>query len=73
MKNNKDYPASRLLYILAYLLLMVGILLVLIGILYQPYYKFTVNGEFIGYYKSYKEYEEIYNYYSQCIHIDIIG
>ena len=70
MKNNKDYPASRLLYILAYLLLMVGILLVLIGILYQPYYKFTVNGEFIGYYKSYQEYEEIYNNINKELYIN---
>ena len=60
MKNNKDYHANRLWYCLAYLLLLVGICLVLIGVLYQPYYKFTVNGEFIGYYKTYQEYEKIY-------------
>lgn len=61
MENEEISPASRLWYILAYFLILVGICLVLINVIYKPYLKVTVNGEFIGYYKSIEEFENTYS------------
>lgn len=59
MKENKKYPASRLRSLLG-ILLLTGIVTVLTNIIYQPYYKYTINGEFVGYYKSYEDYKKTY-------------
>ena len=58
MNKKKKYPASRLYYTFILTTILVGIFIIFIGIGYRPYYKFFVGEEFIGYYKSYKEYEE---------------
>ena len=61
MKSDKDYPASRFAITLISILFLVGIILNLLLVFYKPYYKYTVNGNFIGYYKTQEEYEECYN------------
>lgn len=60
MKENKKYPASRLRSLLG-ILLLTGIVTVLTNIVYKPYYKYTIDGEFIGYYKSYEDYKKTYD------------
>lgn len=70
MNKKKKYPASRLYYTFILTTILVGIFIIFIGIGYRPYYKFFVGEEFIGYYKSYKEYEEIYNSIEKEINVD---
>lgn len=61
MNKQEDYPAIRLKYIIYCIALLVGICMTFIGIGFRPYYKLFINEEFIGYYKTYEEYEQLYN------------
>lgn len=65
MNDKSAYPASKgLVIIILFIFLIVGTYIGLIFSLFKPYYKCYVNDNFIGYYKSYKEYED---YYSKII------
>lgn len=61
MEKNAKYPASRLMPYLYLFIILVGFVFTSIFLLFKPYYKATINGEFIGYYKSYEEYIEFYD------------
>ena len=61
MKKSKKYPACWLKLYFYYIILLVGFILAFIFLMFKPYYKATINGEFIGYYKNYEEFEEYYN------------
>lgn len=61
MQKSKKYPASRLMPYFIFFIILMGFILTFIALLFKPYYKVTMDGEFIGYYKSYEEYEDFYN------------
>lgn len=61
MEKNTEYPARRLYKYLIWLIAMVVILLGFIFLLFKPYYKVTIDGEIVGYYKDRNEFEQVYN------------
>lgn len=62
MNKKNACLANRLMLYINLILLLVGILISYIFISYDFYYEVTVQDEFIGYYKTYEEFE---NYYSK--------
>ena len=68
MKKSKKYPACWLKLYFYYIILLVGFILAFIFLMFKPYYKATINGEFIGYYKNYEEFEEYYEDRTVPIH-----
>ena len=55
------YPVSKIIWNMASIILLIGFIIILFYIFYKPYYKLTVNDNFIGYYKDYNEFENLYN------------
>ena len=55
------YPVSKIIWNIASIILLIGFIIILFYIFYKPYYKLTVNDNFIGYYKDYNEFENLYN------------
>ena len=55
------YPVSKIIWNIASVILLIGFIVILFYIFYKPYYKLTVNDNFIGYYKDYNEFENLYN------------
>lgn len=61
MKQNKKHPARKGIIILILFLIIVGSYLTILFSNFKPYYKIYCNDIFLGYYKNYNEYEDLYN------------
>ena len=61
MKQNKKHPARKGIIILILFLVIVGSYLTILFSNFKPYYKIYYNDIFLGYYKNYNEYEDLYN------------
>lgn len=57
MSNNTDYPACSFKRLFILIALSVGFILSFIFLIYEPYYEVTLNGEFVGYYKNYEDFQ----------------
>lgn len=65
-----NYPARRVLANFIILILLAGTVLGFTFLLFKPYYKGTLNGEFIGYYINTEEYKEYYDKIEKEIEVD---
>ena len=70
--KKKAYPVKKTIQYLLLAFIVTGFLLVFISLIFKPYYKVTINDEFIGYFKDYEEYQNCYNKLSQNIYEDDI-
>ena len=60
MKNNEAHPARKGLIIFLFIIFFIIAYVSLIFSLFKPYYKFSINNNFIGYYKNYEDFENCY-------------
>lgn len=59
--KSKEHPASWLKLFFFLVIILAGAILTFINCSFEVYYKGTINNEFIGYYKNYEDFENIYN------------
>lgn len=56
-----SYPVNKIVWNIISIILLIGFIIILFYIFYKPYYKFSINDNFIGYYKDYSDFENLYN------------